>query len=276
MKLGIATSVLINYNIFDAIRIIAETGYDGVDIWGGRPHVYRRDYSPEELFLLAEELRNSGLAAASFMPAFFRYPHSLSSPNEIVRQDSLDYMRQCADNAALLGAEILLVIPGRRLFNQDLEDAHKRLVDSVNEVCEYCQQYDFRLGIEPANRYVTDLVITHSDALEIIGQVGNPNLGIVLDTGHLLLNKENIHLVIRATGSRLFQFHVNDNDGLQQQNLIPGDGRFDFRGLLNELDHSGFRGFLSAELGWQYTTDPVPAVQENLQRMRVMISNTSV
>jgi sugar phosphate isomerase/epimerase len=45
MKLGTATSVLYQYTLQDAIPLIARAGYEGVDIWGGRPHAYRRDLS---------------------------------------------------------------------------------------------------------------------------------------------------------------------------------------------------------------------------------------
>jgi hypothetical protein len=34
MKLGTATSILHYYAIQDAVAVVAEAGYDGVDIWG--------------------------------------------------------------------------------------------------------------------------------------------------------------------------------------------------------------------------------------------------
>ena len=37
MKLGIASSVFVNYSIENTIDLVAAAGYDGVDIWGGRP-----------------------------------------------------------------------------------------------------------------------------------------------------------------------------------------------------------------------------------------------
>jgi fructoselysine 3-epimerase len=271
MKFSIASSVFVNYAIQDAISLAARAGFDGLDIWGGRPHVYRRDFSPVELKELKARLEDSGLEVASFMPAFFRYPHSLSSPNEVVRQDSLGYMYQCMDNAVALGAGILLVVPGRSLSGQDLEDAHGRLVDSIAAVCRYARQYDIRLGIEPANKGVTDLVNTAGDALKIIEALGDPNLGAVLDTGHIHLSEETPEQAVRVLGPRLLQVHVNDNDGKRQQNLIPGEGTFDFPGFLDVLAVAGYAGFLSAELAWDYSLDPFPAVAESLKRMREMV-----
>jgi protein FrlC len=271
MKLGSATSVLLNYGIQDAVSILAKIGFDGVDIWGGRPHVYRSDYSDTELLKLRKVVEQENMVIPSFMPAFFRYPHSLSSPNNQIRQDSIEYMLRCADNANILGAEVLLVVPGRSLYGQGTEDAFHRLLDSINQVCVYCKQYELKLGIEPANQAVTDLVLTHQDALKIINKLDHPSLGVVLDTGHLYLNKEDLIEVMENLGHLILQFHVNDNDGEHQQNLVPGDGTFNFHNFIRVLNKCSFSGFLSVELGWDYTIDPESTLRRSLARLRNML-----
>ena len=271
MNLSVASSVFVNYSIQDTISLVAQAGYNGIDFWGGRPHVYRQDHPQPELERLRKLLKTYNLTAVSLMPAFYRYPHSLSLPNEFVRQDSLDYMRQCADNAAILGAKILLVIPGHTLYGQRVEDAHLRLLDSIDWICRYASQYDLSLGIEPANKMVSDLVNTSSDALKIITELKHDNLGVVLDTGHLNLTKESVEAALKNLGSLLLQVHVNDNDGLQQQNLIPGDGTIDFQGLIGLLSATGYSGFLSAELAWDYSLNPVPPIRKTAERLRDLL-----
>jgi sugar phosphate isomerase/epimerase len=216
-------------------------------------------------------LERHHLTVASFMPAFYRYPHSLSSPNEVVRQDSLDYMRQCVDNAVILGAGIVLLVPGCSLHGQDVQDAHRRMVDSIDEICRYAAQYGVRLGIEPANPVASNLVNTASDALAIINELRHPSLGVVLDTGHINLVQESAQVAIECLGNLLLQFHVNDNDGRRQQNLIPGEGTVDFDGVIRLLRAVGYGGFLSVELAWDYTANPVPAVTEAARRIRALL-----
>jgi protein FrlC len=274
IRLGSATSVLLNYSIQDAVVILTKAGFDGIDIWGGRPHVYRNDYSEKELLELRKMIEQKNMVIPSFMPAFFRYPHSLSSPNDLVRQESIDYMFRCADNANTLGAELLLVVPGRSLFGQGIEDAFHRLLDSINQVCAYCEQYELKLGVETANQAVTDLVFSHQDALKIINKLDHPSLGVVLDTGHLHLNKEDLVEVMDNTGHLILQFHVNDNDGQHQQNLIPGDGTFNFRNFISVINDHNYSGFLSVELGWDYTIDPEPALRKSIERLRDMLNQS--
>jgi protein FrlC len=272
MKISVASSVFVNYSIQDAIRLAAEAGLDGVDIWGGRPHVYRHDFSPSELRALRKQVEDLGLQIPSFMPAFFRYPHSLSSPNAIVRQDSLDYMRQCLDNALELGAQILLVIPGRCLNGQDRSEARRWMGESVHKICAFAEASGIKLGLEPANIAVTDLVNTAREALQVITELDCHNLGVVLDSGHVNLSAETPEEAVRLLGPRLFEVHFNDNDGKRQQNLIPGFGTIDFAEWIRLLNQASYRGYLSNELAWDYALDPLPAVKQSTDFVRGLVN----
>jgi protein FrlC len=269
MKLATATSVLYLYAIKDAIPLIARAGYEGVDIWGGRPHVYRQDLSAEELKQLRQLIDDHGLSVSSLMPAFYRYPHSLSSPNPRVRADSIDYMRQCIDNAAILGAPIVLVVPDNSLYGQTKADSLQRITESIDVVAQYARPYDLKLGIEILYYDETDLVNTADDALNIINELGHQNIGAVLDTGTLNLSKESPVEILAKLKERMLQVHVNDNEGgHKQQNLIPGEGTYDFRSLIQVLKEHGYQGFLSAELSKEYADDPEPALRTTAERLR--------
>jgi fructoselysine 3-epimerase len=269
MKLGTATSVLYQYSIFDAVAIIADAGYDGVDIWGGRPHVYRQDLSPAELSRLHHLIETHHLAVSSFMPAFYRYPHSLSSPNCKVRHDSIEYMIQCVDNAAALKSRVVLVVPDLSLRGESRLDSLKRFTESIEVVAGYAAQYDLMLGIEVLYYDETDLVNNSDDALHIIHELGFTNIGVVLDTGTLNLSKEKPHEIMSKLGPLVLQVHVNDNHGVKkQQNLIPGEGTYDFKELIGVLKKNEFAGFLSAELSKEYSDDPAPALRLTAERLR--------
>jgi protein FrlC len=273
MRLGTATSVLFQHALEDAIPIAARAGYDGLDIWGGRPHVYRHDFSPDELKHIRQKMADHNLAVSSFMPAFYRYPHSLSNPNPRVREDSIDYMRICIDNAAVLGAGIVLVVPDLGLKGQPREASLGRMMDSMDAVARYAADYPLKLGIEILYYDETDYVNSADDALYIIHQLGHDNLGAVLDTGTLNLSKEPIQDIYAKLGRLMLQIHVNDNAGHHhQQNLIPGEGTFDFAALIRYLKQIGYAGFLSAELSKEYSDDPEPALRTTAERLRGWIT----
>ncbi len=260
MKTSTATSVFVNYHIQDTLDQIIQAGFEGVDFWCGRPHIYRRDHSPEALQQLKLKIENHNIFPVSLMPAFFRYPYSLSSPNEVIRQDSIAYVRDCIDNAVLLGAKQVLIVPTHSLHGQDTADARRRFLDSLAEVSSHAEQNGVRLGLEIVYPSLSDYMSSTEAALGAIQAVGSSCLGVVLDTGHLNLSGEDPEAALRNLGDLLLQVHLNDNDGRQQQNAIPGDGSFDFLRFIDLLGEYHYVGFLSLELGWTYSFDPYPAI----------------
>ena len=118
MKISVTSFVYFNYSLEEAIRRITQAGYDGIDIWGGRPHAYRHDLSSDEIDQLRSLLANLNLAVPSFIPAQFRYPSCLCSPNETIRQDSVKYIQAGIETASALNIPIVSVCPGHSLFGQ--------------------------------------------------------------------------------------------------------------------------------------------------------------
>jgi protein FrlC len=272
MKISTATSVFINYPIQEAAKEILGAGYDGIDLWCGRPHLYRRDHSPEELRSLFLWLEESRLIPVSCMPAFFRYPYSLSSSREVVRQDSIAYMKETIDIANVLSASSVLVVPTHSLYGQTVQDARAWFVDSLVQVCHYAETRGVKLGIEIVYPALSDYMNKTDDALGVIREVDSPCLGIVLDTGHLNLSGEDIESAFLKANEFLLQIHVNDNNSLIQQNAIPGEGSYDFPRLARLLHQHDYHGFLTVEIGWQYSFDPVPAVTQARERMLSYLS----
>jgi fructoselysine 3-epimerase len=276
MKLAVVSSVFANYPLEHVLPPVARAGYDGIDLWGGRPHVFRSDLSPSRLRALRRQAADLGLEIASVMPAFYRYPFSLSTNDDRVRQDSLSYMRESIDNAVQLGAKNVLVVPGRSLHGQGRADAWDRMSDSLSTVAEVGAAAGVRIGVEAVNRYVSDLVVNAEDALRLIRPLARDSLGVVLDSGHIHLAGQSGVGEVHALGELLLQVHLNDNDGIKHQGLVPGDGTFNYKPLLEALCETGFNGFLSVELAWDYSIDPEPHIASAARRVREWMKQVSV
>jgi protein FrlC len=268
MKLAVASSVFGRYPLEHVLPVVARAGYQGIDLWGGRPHVFRSDLGASRLRALRGQAADLGLEIASVMPAFYRYPFSLSTNEDHIRQDSIDYMRESIDNAVQLGATSVLAVPGMSLHGQAQEDAWARMTDSLELIADSATGAGVRIGVEVVNRYVSDLVITATDALRLIQPLGRANLGVVLDSGHIHIAGKTGEEELRTAGAFLHQVHLNDNDGKKHQGLVPGDGSFDFPSLFKALHEAPYHGFLSVELSWDYSVDPEPPVIASARRVR--------
>jgi fructoselysine 3-epimerase len=251
-----------NYNLEEAVERTATAGFDAIDIWGGRPHAYRSDLREHDIRQIRALLDDFGLEIASFIPAQFQYPSNLCHPRKSIRVDSIQYMTFCVESAARLGAPIISVCAGHTLNEQSLDEGWDLLANSLMQICDFSSNYDVLIAIEPAEPIETDLINTTLQAMDMIDQLGCDNLGVLFDAGHAFIVGEDTPTAIENLGEKLLHLHLSDNDGKRDQHLIPGKGEYDYAALIRALRLALYDGFLTAELGWDYTLDPDPAAVE--------------
>jgi len=273
MKYAQSSAVFFNYSLRHAITALGRMGYDGIEIWGGRPHMYRHDLD-EQIDELRSLIDRNGLEACNFIPAQFRYPSLLCSENETVRKDSVEYIKSAIDNAKKIGAPTVHLCGGMVAWDEDLERGRRCLLRSFGELAEYVDKVDGPdLLIEPAHRFESNLILTIDDGLGMIDELESDRFGILLDTGHCHVNGEDLSSAVLKCRGVPLHIHIDDNNGDFDSHLIPGRGTIDFGALRKALSEIGYDGYVSAELGGMYIMDPVSACEETLDYFRRTFSS---
>ena len=93
-------------------------------------------------------------------------------------------------------------------------------------------------------------------------EIDSKRLGICLDTGHANVNGEDLAQVVCDLKGVPLHIHIDDNNGDSDAHLIPRDGSIDYQPFVRALQEINYQGFVSAELGFQYTLEPGAAVQK--------------
>jgi protein FrlC len=261
MQLAQSSFLYLNFPLRHAIRRLHQLGYQGVEIWGGRPHMYRHDLD-EELDSLKSLLDEYEMTVPNFIPAQFRYPSILCSSNQSVRRDSVLYIKDAIDNALALGAPSISLCAGMTLWGENVDVGWANLRQSIVELLDYTDKTDLFLLIEPAHRAESTLILTAADGLRMIGEIKSNRLGICFDTGHAAVNGEDLAQSVRALKGTRLHVHIDDNQGDSDAHMIPGEGSIDYARFIGTLEEIGYRGFVSAELGFQYTLDPDSAARK--------------
>ena len=271
MRFAQSSAVYFNYSLQHAIKDLHALGYDGIEIWGGRPHMYRHDLD-EQMGEIVALLRECEMEVCNFIPAQFRYPSVLCSDNEAVRADSVAYIKDAMDNAVKVGSPAVSLCPGMTLFDRDVAAGWKQLARSLSEIAEYNHDKGLQLLIEPAHRFETNLILTIEDCLRMIDELKSDSFGVLLDTGHCHVNGEAFEQVIPLCKGRSLHIHLDDNNGDSDAHLIPGKGGVDFAALAEALREIDYDGFVSAELGGAYIMDPTAACAKTLPILREMFT----
>ncbi|MCB0225226.1 MAG: sugar phosphate isomerase/epimerase, partial [Anaerolineae bacterium] len=114
-------------------------------------------------------------------------------------------------------------------------------VEGLKEVYDHSEKAGIVLGLEPLNRFETNFLNRHDQALLLAEAVG-PNCGICLDAFHINIEEANLYQAILNSHERLVAFHVADNN-----RMACGQGDYDWVRLLTTLKAAGYDSALTVE-----------------------------
>ncbi len=311
IRLAIVSGLLRQYPLDLALAKIAEAGYDGVELWGGQYHGYVLDMVKEvdgDLSLdvaRAEAIRD--LCAAHGLPIVCLTPEQLIYPinwliddappfdGRALRQRSRRLVELSIDAAAALGCGRVVVVTPTWQWTRE-GDGWRRATKSevigaaIDEIAAFVRHAEDRgvtILFEPLVHHDTNGIETLEETAELLARVPSPNLQLMLDMGHVAVtaNRRGLDPVasfrehLRVFGERVQHIHVDDNAGAVDSHLVPGAGTIDLGGMTVALLESGYRGWISAELGilgeYALPEHAEPLLHEARRQMTTMLETAS-
>lgn len=241
---------------------IAALGYDGVEL-------AVRDPDLLDVGFVHATLARHGLAvpAIGTGQAFSEEGLSFTDPDAGLRRQAVERIRRQVDLARLLGAVVIIgLIRGKVQPGVSREQAMDWLGEGLSECAGYGSRQGVRLALEPVNRYETDLIVSVSEGLSLISEIGADNLGLLVDTFHMNIEEPSIEDSIRAAGAGIFHCHVADSN-----RWYAGAGHLDFPSILSALEEAGYRGYLSAEV--LPLPNPDECARRNIEYLRHVLAD---
>ncbi len=235
------------------IRRLARFGYHSIEI-SGEP----ARYDVAQVRSLLEENGVACWGSVTLMTA----GRDLIHEDAYVRYGTVKYMKDCVDLIAGLGGEILCIVPstvGKIVPMAGPSEEWAWAVEGLREVALYAGEKGVRPGIEPLNRFETNFINRHDQAVLLAQQVGN-NIGVVLDAFHLNIEEANLVEAIKNTGSYLVDFHVADNN-----RYPPGRGAIDWAALVGALRAIGYDGALTSEFVMPVDRTPAASSEQEAE-----------
>lgn len=242
MKFGASTWLWTSPFTSDNIALlenIAALGFNFVELPVENPG----DINPDQLKPVLQQLGLDVVICAAVTGE-----RDLSSANPEIRRNALDYFTRCVKLAEALGSDCFAgpfyaQVGKPRLPTASLRQAEwDNAVNGLAALAKVAGDSGVRLGLEPLNRFETDMVNNVSDALRLIEDTGSPQLGISLDSFHMNIEETNFRAAIEQAGKRLVHLQVSDS-----HRGVPGDGNSDWAGLRAGLKAIGYDGRISIE-----------------------------
>jgi len=239
--------------IEDTIKRLSRLGYDGIQIMG-EP----RKYDWKHVRQLLDDNNLKCFGSVSIMIA----GRDLIHQDVYYREMSVRYVNECLDMVAALGGNMFTLVPnevGRVTPRATPEQEWEWAVEGVRQCARHAAQYGIRIGLEPLNRFETNFLNRHDQALRLMEDVGEPNVGVALDAFHINIEEADPYQAILNTGKHLVDFHVADNN-----RRPPGEGALDWAKLIQTLKDAGYpNGPLTVEFVVPFDRSPLAEKDED-------------
>jgi D-psicose/D-tagatose/L-ribulose 3-epimerase len=138
--------------------------------------------------------------------------------------------------AAYIGA--LYGHPGTVKRRVPPADEYPRTADGLHRLAEYAASRGVVLALEPMSHFRTHIANTPEQIVRLVTLADHPNLGVLLDTYHMITEERDYGAAIQAVGDRLWGLHACENDrGVPGGGLVPWDQVF---AALRDIAFDGF------------------------------------
>ena len=242
-RLCIHTITTKPWKIEDAAKHFSAAGVKGITVW--RDALDGRNIKETGRMLLDYDLTIVSLCRGGFFPA----------KDLIQRKSAIDDNRKAIDEAAGLGAPMLVLVCGADP-SQGLEESRKQIQDGIGKLIPHASAAGIKLAIEPLHPMYADTrsaINTMKQANDMAEAFHSPWVGVAVDVYHVwwdpCLEKE-----IKRCGENgnLMAFHICDwnsptTDMLLDRGLM-GEGCIPVKQIRTWVEAAGFNGFHEVEI----------------------------
>ncbi len=240
-----------NHRLDDALRLIADAGYDGVALTLDHHHL-----DPSADGWAGEAERVAGLLASLRLGCVIetgaRYlldPRDKHEPTLVTRDADgrarrVAFLTRALEMGAMLGAETMSFWAGVPKPGVRREEAFGWLRDGLARVCDAAERIGVPASLEPEPGMLVETVADYARL-----RTEHPTLRLALDTGHCLVTEDiDPADAVRAYAARLGTVAIEDMRRGDHTHLPFGQGDMDVGGVLSALKDIGFGGLVCVEL----------------------------
>jgi 4-hydroxyphenylpyruvate dioxygenase len=240
MQTAIAT-VCLSGTLDEKLTAIAGARFRGVEIFEN--DLLSFNGSPRDVRAMVEDL---GLETVAFQP--FRDFEGMPEPK---RARVFARAERKFDVMAELGCDLLMVCSN---VSPDALGGIERAAADFHELGERAARRGMRVAFEALawGRHIND----YRDSWEVVRRAAHPNVGLVLDSFHILARGTDLATIRSVPKDRIFLVQMADAPKLEMDFLswsrhyrcFPGQGDLPIDAFMDALQATGFDGLLSLEI----------------------------
>ncbi len=262
----------------ECLKLAKRAGFDGVELNYDLESDLSVKAGPAELKAIRQMADRIGIAISGLC-SFLFWPYPLSSNDPAKRARGMELAAKMTEAAHALGVQDLLVVPGAVCI--PWRDDHAPV---ANDVCDQrakaavakllpvAEKLKVRLNIE--NIFFNGYLMTPQELAAFVDAFGSEWVQVHFDTGNIALFQYPEHWISflgkRTRNTHLKEFNRKSPDHSLECFRPLLDGTTDWPAVMEALDRTGYRGYLTFEYFHPYTHYPEALIyqtSDSLDRM---------
>jgi len=234
------------------------------------------DVTPQNVDEMGGLLAKYGLSCASIIPDHFSQKRwgrgAFTSKDPGIRAQALEETLAAAELARKLRCPLVNLWPGQDGYDYPLQADYRAerrwIVEAVTRAARAFPDIRFSLEYKPKEPRTHCFLARAADTHLVVREVGLPNVGVTIDTGHALVAGENMAesaVLLSDHGAKLFHLHFNDNYRSWDDDMIVGSVHLvEFVELWFWLKELGYQGWYSMDQ-YPYREDGQGALRASVE-----------
>lgn len=239
--------------IIDCMKIAKDAGFEGIELALNETGEMGLNSGEEEVLKYKNAASQIGIEISSLATGLY-WSYPLTSNNKDTREKAKNIVKKQLKNAAILGVDTILVIPGAVGVDfipgfevVDYDIAYNRSLEEIKELAYYAESKKVSIGLENVwNKFL----LSPLEMRDFIDKINSPFVGAYFDVGNVIYSGYPEHW-IKILGNRIKKVHFKDyrrdvGNLFGFVDLLSGD--VNYPAVVKELQNIGYDSFVTAEM----------------------------
>ena len=278
MKFSFLTYQFARYPLEFCFQMAKEYGYEGVEIWGARPHAYAYDMDQEAISNILSWKKKYGVEVSMLTPEILAYPYNLCSASLKEQKETVDYLIKNVEVASAIGTEKLQIAAKHSGYGRDREEVWNIFVENTAKVCKRAEELGIDIIMETLSPSEGNLLTTADDVAKLQKEVGSKALCTMIDVVPPFIANEPFAEYFDKCKETMKYVHLCNCDGMTEFHMQLDDprGMIPMADFLRILKRYGYDGWCSVELLAPYFRDPELYLSQSMRILDQICTETGI
>jgi len=256
LKFGLISLDFRRYPLEFCLQVAERYGFDGVEIWAGRPHAFPDDIDKAAIAEINSWKKNYHQEIPMLTGNFIGTNYRVTATKGKERQEAVDLYKKHIDVAQAVGSPYVQVVTDHPGYMIDPEEIWKATVDSFVQLCDYAATKDVKIVVEPLTPMESPVICTTTDVLRLFKDVNRDNLETMLDVCPPMVTFEPFSDYFTKLNPRMNYIHICNNDAKSDAHVRLENGEIPVEDMFSVFKNWGYDGFVTTELYSEGYKDP--------------------